>query len=83
MVSGTASWSEPRFWNDSQWNGAQHPVVGVSWYEAVAFCLWLSDVTGERIMLPTEDQWQYAAQGDDGRTYPWGNSGTAHAATIP
>ena len=48
-------------------------MVGVSWFEAVAFCLWLSEVTGEKIMLPTEDQWQYAAQGNDGRTYPWGN----------
>lgn len=70
--SGT-SWTEPRYWRDSQWNGTEQPVVGVSWFEAVAFCLWLSDVTGKNIMLPTEDQWQYAAQGDDGRTYPWGN----------
>jgi formylglycine-generating enzyme required for sulfatase activity len=68
-----ASWTQPRHWQDSKWNGAEQPVVGVSWYEAVAFCLWLSDATGEKIMLPTEDQWQYAAQGDEGRTYPWGN----------
>ncbi|MCC6804917.1 MAG: SUMF1/EgtB/PvdO family nonheme iron enzyme [Anaerolineae bacterium] len=68
-----ASWRQPRFWDDPQWNGADYPVVGVSWYEAVAFCRWLSDATGESITLPTEDQWQYAAQGDDGRTYPWGN----------
>jgi len=67
-------WTEPRYWNDSKWNGAVQPVVGVSWFEAVAFCLWLSDVTGEKIMLPTEDQWQYAAQGNDGRAYPWGNT---------
>jgi formylglycine-generating enzyme required for sulfatase activity len=66
-------WIEPRFWNDSQWNGAGHPVVGVSWYEAEAFCLWLSDITGEKILLPTEDQWQYAAQGEDNRVYPWGD----------
>jgi formylglycine-generating enzyme required for sulfatase activity len=46
----------------------------VSWYEAIAFCLWLSDVTGDAIMLPTEQQWQRAAQGDDGRIYPWGNN---------
>jgi hypothetical protein len=67
------AWTEPRYWRDSKWNGAEQPVVGVSWYEAVAYCLWLSEMTGEQIMLPTEDQWQYAAQGDDGRTYPWGN----------
>lgn len=70
--SGTP-WTEPRYWQNSMWNGAEQPVVDVSWFEAVAFCLWMSDVTGENIMLPTEDQWQYAAQGDDGRTYPWGD----------
>lgn len=69
--SGSA-WTEPRYWKDSTWNGDEQPVVGVSWYESVAFCQWLSDVTGEKIMLPTEDQWQYASQGDDGRDYPWG-----------
>ncbi|MEL7432974.1 MAG: SUMF1/EgtB/PvdO family nonheme iron enzyme [Chloroflexota bacterium] len=68
------SWTEPRFWQDSKWNGDTQPVIGVSWFEAVAFCLWLSESTGEKIMLPTEDQWQYAAQSDDGRTYPWGNN---------
>lgn len=66
-------WTEPRFWDVSKWNTAEQPVVGVSWYEAVAFCLWLSETTGEKIGLPTEQQWQWAAQGDDGRIYPWGN----------
>lgn len=66
-------WTQPRYWSDSTWKGAQQPVVGVSWFEAVAFCLWLSNMTGERITLPTEDQWQYAAQSNDGRVYPWGN----------
>ncbi|MEM9954541.1 MAG: SUMF1/EgtB/PvdO family nonheme iron enzyme [Chloroflexota bacterium] len=63
----------PRHWNDSKWNSDAQPIVGVNWYESVAFCLWLSDVTSENIMLPTEAQWQYAAQGDDGRNFPWGN----------
>jgi formylglycine-generating enzyme required for sulfatase activity len=73
-VATNNPWTEPRYWNDSHWNGAEQPVVGVSWYESVAFCLWLSEATGEKIMLPAEEQWQYAAQGDDGRTYPWGNA---------
>lgn len=72
-VETNKAWTEPRYWNDSKWNGDTQPVVGVSWYESIAFCLWLSEATGEKIMLPTEEQWQYAAQGDEGRTYPWGN----------
>jgi formylglycine-generating enzyme required for sulfatase activity len=66
-------WKLPQFWRDSELNDDEQPVVGVSWYEALAFCLWLSEATGETIMLPTEQQWQRAAQGDDGRIYPWGN----------
>lgn len=71
-VQEDEKWTEPRYWRDPDWNSAEQPVVGVSWYEAIAFCLWLSEATGEQIMLPTEKQWQYAAQGDDGRDYPWG-----------
>ncbi|HUN06076.1 MAG TPA: SUMF1/EgtB/PvdO family nonheme iron enzyme [Aggregatilineales bacterium] len=66
-------WTQTRYWANKLFNGAEQPVVGVSWYEAVAYSQWLSEVTGENIMLPTEDQWQYAAQGEDGRQYPWGN----------
>jgi len=54
-------------------NHPDHPVVGISWHEAVAFCLWLSEISNENIVLPTEQQWQRAAQGDDKRIYPWGN----------
>jgi len=73
QVREKKGWTEPRYWQDAKWNGADQPVVGVSWYEAVAFCLWLSEASGEPVMLPTEQQWQRAAQGDDGREYPWGN----------
>ena len=70
-------WAQPRDWGDSAWNGAEQPVIGVSWFEAVAFCQWLAEAaflpSGQKIMLPTEAQWQYAAQGTDGREYPWGN----------
>lgn len=71
-------WVKPRFWDDENFSGDDKPVVGVSWYEAIAFCLWLSDVTDEQITLPTEAQWQYAAQGTDGRNYPWGNEMQGH-----
>jgi len=45
----------------------------VRWHEAIVFCRWLSGKLGQMVTLPTEMQWQRAAQGDDGRKYPWGN----------
>jgi formylglycine-generating enzyme required for sulfatase activity len=66
-------WTQPRFWTDKKWNGAEYPVVGVSWYEAAAFCAWLAETTGLPVRLPGDAEWQRAAQGDDGRAYPWGN----------
>ncbi|MCE7979945.1 MAG: NACHT domain-containing protein [Caldilinea sp. CFX5] len=56
---------------------ANHPQVGVSWYEALAFCRWLSERTGQAIRLPTEVEWERAARHTDGHSYPWGNSGKA------
>ena len=50
-----------------------HPQTGVSWYEAVAFCTWLTAVSGEVYRLPSEAEWERAARHTDGRTYPWGN----------
>lgn len=49
------------------------PITGVSWYEAIAFCHWLSAETGETVNLPSEAQWERAARHTDGRTYPWGD----------
>ena len=49
-----------------------HPRVGVSWYEAVAFCRWLSERWQRQITLPTEVQWERAARHTDARAYPWG-----------
>lgn len=66
-------WSEPQFWSNDRWNLPDHPVIGVSWYEAMAFCQWLRTTTGENISLPTEQQWQRAAQGNLPRLYPWGD----------
>lgn len=50
------------------------PRTNISWYEAVAYCHWLSYATGLQIDLPTENEWQRAAQGNSNYLYPWGNS---------
>ena len=49
-----------------------HPIVMVSWYEAVAFCKWLGQKLGARVALPKETQWEKAARGIDARVYPSG-----------
>ncbi len=49
------------------------PIVRVTWYEANAFCEWLSIRTGKFCHLPTEAQWEKAARGPQGYRYPWGN----------
>jgi len=54
-------------------NHADQPVSRVTWQEAMAFCLWLSDETGLKVTLPTESQWEWAARaGTAGRFY-WGS----------
>lgn len=58
---------------DTAFPGDMLPRTNVCWYDAVAFCQWLSHKTGQPITLPTEHQWQRAAQGDDNRLYPWGS----------
>lgn len=66
--------SQPRFWDDEKWTGNDHwPVVGVSWYEAVAYTQWLAEITDRLYRLPTECEWEKAARGTDGRLYPWGD----------
>ncbi len=50
-----------------------HPRVGVSWFEAVAFCRWLGEKLKRDIRLPSEAEWERAARGIRGRAYPWGD----------
>jgi len=61
----------PEGW-EAQLKKSVHPVTGLTAYEAEAYCAWLGSVKNKAVRLPTEQEWEYAARGDDGRPFPWG-----------
>jgi formylglycine-generating enzyme len=66
----------PLLWNDPAFNHPEQPVAGVSWYEALHYCEWLSKSSDRkfRFRLPTEAEWERAARGGhEGALFPWGD----------
>lgn len=65
----------PPFWEEPNFQDPQQPVVGPSWFDAVDFCEWLSQLTGRKYRLPTEAEWERAARGGiEDQLYSWGNA---------
>ena len=77
-VHGRAcGWGRENRWQPDAWEIQRqfpyHPVSGVTWYEAVAYCNWVASETKRTIRLPTEEEWEWAARGEDGVPFPWGD----------
>ncbi|HMV50662.1 MAG TPA: SUMF1/EgtB/PvdO family nonheme iron enzyme, partial [Blastocatellia bacterium] len=64
---------EPEFWNDTRFNNPAQPVVGVTWFEARAYCCWLTANAADGLVyrLPTEAEFEAAARGKQGRQFPY------------
>ncbi len=75
-----SGYKPPEHWQNKQPPHGQenHPVVNVSWDDAVAYCRWLAKTTGKPYRLPGEAEWEKGARGTDGRIYPWGNEWDAN-----
>jgi formylglycine-generating enzyme required for sulfatase activity len=63
----------PEYWDNSEYNQPEQPVIGVSYEDAVRFASWLSAQLGVAKRLPTEDEWEKAARGGREVIYPWGD----------
>lgn len=74
--------THPSHWYHPAFNAPNQPVVGVSWYEASAYCAWLTNQGHQAnwlpvtdiIRLPTSLEWERAARHTDTRSYPWGEN---------
>jgi len=84
FVTAADGYQQDRWWTDlgqrmdapqkSRFEGDDLPRTNVTWYEAVAFCRWLSHRVGYTVRLPAEWEWQWTAEGSAERVYPWGDA---------
>lgn len=77
LFAKACQYAPPEHWKDGKisYDKENHPVVNVSWHDAIAYCQWLSNRTGKRITLPSEAEWEKAARGTTEQfEYPWGYS---------
>src|SRR5262249_42469463 len=65
--------AQPRGGSEPDFAQPEQPVVGVSWFDAVAYCEWLSRSTGRSHRLPTEAEWEKACKGGGDFEYAWGD----------
>jgi formylglycine-generating enzyme required for sulfatase activity len=74
--------TQPRYWGREGYDQPNQPVSGLWWYEAMAYCAWLTEQGhsagwlphNEIIRLPTSLEWERAARHTDKRRYPWGDA---------
>ena len=70
----TTGHQSPTAWNEARFSHADHPVTSLSWFDATAYCEWLSMKTSRPYRLPTEAEWERAARGGlEGKLYTWGD----------
>ena len=67
---------QPEYWNDTRFNNPAQPVIGVTWFEARAYCNWLTAnaADGKTYRLPTEAEYEAAARGKHGRMFAYGDT---------
>jgi sulfatase-modifying factor enzyme 1 len=83
-------YADERWWQDldkpepeaPRWPQSNRPRTDVSWYEATAYCRWLSAQLGYEIRLPSEQEWERAAAGREGHAYPWGGDYRSGCANV-